>query len=223
MMNLRHFYFNLFREHCSVVWGAERLATIVDPGCRGADELRKLTDCFASEGLTPAAILLTHAHFDHIYGVKALQDIYGIPVYMNPVEKDILSIDAEDAAKFGMEAPDISFRTSDIADGDALEIGGLRFEVITTPGHTLGSVCFYEREEATLFTGDTLFAGTIGRTDHRYADYDLEIVSIMEKLIWLDSDVKIVPGHGGCSSIGWERTHNPFLEPFNEPQEENGL
>jgi len=100
-----------------------------------------------------------------------------------------------------------------------IEDGGLHFEVIATPGHTPGSVCYYERENGILLTGDTLFAGSIGRTDLEGGDYDKEIVSIMEKLIWLDAGVKILPGHGPDSTIAKERSTNPFLEPFNEKEE----
>jgi glyoxylase-like metal-dependent hydrolase (beta-lactamase superfamily II) len=95
----------------------------------------------------------------------------------------------------------------------------MTFEVIHTPGHTPGGVCFLEREAGILFTGDTLFAGSIGRTDFLYSEYDDEIRSIMEKIILLDPDIRIFPGHGPTSTIGQERTGNPFLEPFNEPEE----
>ena len=100
-----------------------------------------------------------------------------------------------------------------------LELAGLRLEVIATPGHTPGCVCYLEREQGVLFTGDTLFAGSIGRTDFPYSDYDDEIRSILEKLLPLEADVTLLPGHGPASTIGDERTHNPFLEPFNEPEE----
>ena len=95
----------------------------------------------------------------------------------------------------------------------------MTFEVIHTPGHTPGGVCFLEREAEVLFTGDTLFAGSIGRTDFLYSEYDDEIRSIMEKIILLDPAIRIFPGHGPTSTIGQERTGNPFLEPFNEPEE----
>ena len=100
-----------------------------------------------------------------------------------------------------------------------LEIAGMKWEVIATPGHTPGGVCYLEREAGVMLTGDTLFAGSIGRTDFLYSEYDDEIRSIMEKLILLDPDIRILPGHGPTSTIGHERTHNPFLEPFNEPEE----
>ena len=101
-----------------------------------------------------------------------------------------------------------------------MEAAGLTFEVIATPGHTPGGVCWLVRDEKLLFTGDTLFAGAIGRTDLSFGEYDDEIRSIMEKLMLLDGDIRIFPGHGPASTIADERTGNPFLEPFNEPEEE---
>ena len=119
-----------------------------------------------------------------------------------------------------MEAPEIGFKTTDIHDSDTLSAAGISFNVIATPGHSPGGVCYYIQDEGVLFSGDTLFAGAIGRTDLGYGEYDDEIRSIMEKIILLDPSVKVYPGHGPATTIGDERTGNPFLEPFNEPVEE---
>jgi glyoxylase-like metal-dependent hydrolase (beta-lactamase superfamily II) len=101
-----------------------------------------------------------------------------------------------------------------------VKVGGLRFNVIETPGHTVGGVCYYEPDEKVLFSGDTLFAGAIGRTDHPGGDYDLLIRGILEKLMVLEGSVTVIPGHGPCSDIAREGMTNPFLLPFNEPFEE---
>jgi glyoxylase-like metal-dependent hydrolase (beta-lactamase superfamily II) len=107
-----------------------------------------------------------------------------------------------------------------VAGGDVVNVGELRFEVIETPGHTKGGVCFYERSEKTLFCGDTLFAGAIGRTDHPGGDYDTLMRSIFEKLLHLDGETAVIPGHGPSTDIATERMTNPFLMPFNEPYDE---
>jgi glyoxylase-like metal-dependent hydrolase (beta-lactamase superfamily II) len=101
-----------------------------------------------------------------------------------------------------------------------IEVGDLRFEVIETPGHSQGGLCFYEKTEGVLFSGDTLFAGAIGRTDQLGGDYDLLMKSIFEKLMVLDGSVTVIPGHGPETSIATERMTNPFLMPFNEPYED---
>ena len=168
--------------------------------------------------MKPAAVLLTHGHMDHIYGVAELQRRFGIPVYMSP--EDIKTMEYYDrVGKFGIAVADRSFTITPVADGSVVEAAGFRFRVIGTPGHSPGSVCWFCEEEGVLFTGDTLFAGAIGRTDLIYGEYDDEIRSIMEKLVLLDGDIRIFPGHGGTSTIGAERVSNPFLEPFNEREE----
>ena len=219
MLNILQFSFNLFQERAAIAWREEGRCAVVDPGFYEPEEEREFLSALQSRSLRPEAILLTHAHPDHIYGVKRLQELYGIPVYMHPSEKAVLEYGREMAGKFGIREPDCSFRSTDIADGSIIEAAGISFEVIATPGHTPGGVCFLDSGDGVLFSGDTLFAGAIGRTDFRYGDYDDEIRSIMERLILLDPETRVCPGHGPDSTIGHERTHNPFLEPFNEPEE----
>jgi glyoxylase-like metal-dependent hydrolase (beta-lactamase superfamily II) len=101
-----------------------------------------------------------------------------------------------------------------------IEVGGLRFKVIETPGHTPGGVSFYEPAEKVLFSGDSLFAGAIGRTDHPGGDYEMLMKSILGKLVTLEGSVSVIPGHGPCTDIAREGMTNPFLLPFNEPYED---
>jgi glyoxylase-like metal-dependent hydrolase (beta-lactamase superfamily II) len=177
--------------------------------------------------------MLTHAHFDHIYGVAALAKEYMIPVYMH--QEEMFTIENTNpyvCNAYGLPLPelfpmvqkesenDLASEFKPIAQGDIIEVGELKFEVLETPGHTRGGVCFYERAEGVLFSGDTLFAGAIGRTDHPGGDYDLLMKSIFEKLMCLDGDISVIPGHGPDTSIANERMTNPFLMPFNEPYEE---
>ena len=123
---------------------------------------------------------------------------------------------------YGLELPEIPeedvFRY--VSDGDEISVGDLKFEVLGTPGHSVGGLCFLERQARKLFCGDTIFAGAIGRTDHPGGDYDLLMKGIWEKLMCLDGDIEAVPGHGPTTDISTERMTNPFLLPFNEPYEE---
>ena len=218
MINIRYCVFNLFEERTYVAWREAGRCVVVDPGCREGAEQQALSDLLAREDLTPEAVLLTHGHIDHILGVKALQDRFGVPVYMHPADTAALDYNVRMAQRFRLNLPG-DFSWTPVQDGQVLELAGMRFEVIATPGHTPGCVCYLEREQGVLFTGDTLFAGSIGRTDFPYSEYDDEIRSILEKLLPLDPDITILPGHGSPSTIGHERTHNPFLEPFNEPED----
>ena len=171
---------------------------VIDPGANGAGlikEIEKLT--YNIKG-----ILLTHAHFDHIGGVKELKDKYNIPVYVNQGEVDNSKIDNNVYSKLPNDC-------SLINDGDVLNIGGINIKCLHTPGHSKGGMCFLI--EDSVFTGDTLFQGSIGRTDFISGDFKTLIDSIQKKLITLDGDTKVYPGHGPSSTIMYERMRNPFL------------
>ena len=240
-MHIEYFTFNPFQERCCVVSDEAGFCAFIDPGCYGSEELSRVTDLVDRRGLKPVCIMLTHAHFDHIYGMAALARKYGIPVYMHPEEMfTITTTNPQVCGAYGLELPELlpdmdttltrSAETKGYAplaqscvpikEGDTIEVGSLKFEVLETPGHSRGGLCFYERTEGVLFSGDTLFAGAIGRTDHPGGDYDLLMKSIFEKLMVLDGQVVVIPGHGPTSEIGVERKTNPFLMPFNEPYED---
>ena len=204
-MKIRRFVCNAFQENAYVVSdGAECI--IIDPGFTDS-EAGAVFDYISSEGLVPSAVLLTHRHPDHILGLDSFLGKYDVPVL--PAAAQTGAFPAE------------PFSGEDGNDSGAAAGTGLagRFQIIKTPGHTPDSVCFYNEQEHIMFTGDTLFAGTIGRTDLPGGDYDSEIRSIMEKLIFLPGETTIYPGHGPESTIARERVQNPFLEPFNEREE----
>lgn len=225
MPEILSFTYNPFEEKTYVICGEGRQCAVVDPGFYSESEAEGFFGELERAGLVPQAILLTHGHPDHVYGAAGLQKRFGIPAYMRPEDRPVLEYGVQMSAKMGLEAPDTDFTTTDMAEGDILDVAGTGLEVIATPGHTPGGACFLSRRNGFMFTGDTLFAGTIGRTDLRFGEYDDEIRSVMEKLIILGPDTRILPGHGPESTIGRERTHNPFLEPFNEaePDTDAGL
>ena len=233
MMHIEYFTFNPFQERSCTVWDSNGYCAFVDPGCYDSEEFSRLTEHVSKHNLKPVCIMLTHAHFDHIYGVAALAKEYMIPVYMH--QEEMFTIENTNpyvCNAYGLPLPelfpmvrkesenDLASEFKPIAQADIIEVGELKFEVLETPGHTRGGVCFYERAEGVLFSGDTLFAGAIGRIDHPGGDYDLLMKSIFEKLIVLDGQVTVISGHGPTSEIGVERETNPFLMPFNEPYEE---
>ena len=233
MIKIEHFTFNAFQTCCSVVWDKDGNCAFVDPGNHSERETEEIISFVRTTGLKPACIMLTHCHFDHIYGMSALVRKFDIPVYAHKDEAYTLTNTNPMVCKaFGLPLPETfpildangkeitSDRYIAVSDGDVVNVGELRFEVIETPGHTKGGVCFYERSEKTLFCGDTLFAGAIGRTDHPGGDYDTLMRSIFEKLLHLDGETAVIPGHGPSTDIATERMTNPFLMPFNEPYDE---
>ena len=236
MIHIEEFTFNSFQTRCSIVWDETGNCAFIDPGCTSAAETKALHETVSRKGLKPVCIMLTHGHFDHIFGVAEAAGHYEVPVYMHSADKVILD-EANPAlcAAFRLKVPDALYRTEEtdgqadtasgltlhyVKEGDSIEIGSMKFEVIETPGHTPGGVCYLERDGKVLFSGDTLFAGSIGRTDNQWADYDALMSGIFGKLMELDGDISVIPGHGPATSIATERTTNPFLMPFNEPFEE---
>ncbi|SDC94000.1 MBL fold metallo-hydrolase [Rhodococcus tukisamuensis] len=192
---------------------------VVDPG---QDATAPLVEFLDQSGLTPTAVLLTHGHLDHTWSVAPVCEKFGIPAYIHPEDRYMLSDPLRGtgpalAAMIG----DAEFRepadVRELVDGDVLELAGIRFEVDHTPGHTQGSVVLRTTAATAdgpvqvALTGDTLFAGSIGRSDLPGGDHEQLLRSIAAKLLVLGDDTAILPGHGGSSSIGQERVANPFL------------
>ena len=179
---------------------------VIDP----ADHAQKIIEWMKSENLKPVAILLTHGHFDHIMGVEGIRKEYGIPVYASRDEVDVLAkpqlnVSTMMGAYLSMKADEL------FCDGDVLELAGMKLKVISTPGHPIGSVCFYIEEEKVLISGDTLFEASVGRTDFPTGSSRQLIESIKTRLFILPDDTSVFPGHGGTTSIGYEKLHNPFV------------
>ena len=216
-MDIKRFTCNNFYENCYLV-AAGNACALIDPGFASEAEMQPLLKFL--NGRVPDAILLTHGHFDHTLGVVRLLKLWGsVPVYMGPEDAVVLQDDYSYSKGVGIPDGDFSFPWIPARDGQVLKFGELTFRAIATPGHTPGGICWHCEAEDVLFSGDTLFADSIGRTDFGHGDYDAEIRSIMEKLMILPSDTIVYPGHGIPTTIGRERVSNPFLEPWGGPEE----
>ena len=188
-------------------------AIVVDPGQRAMGTLRRVLD---ENRLTPAAVLLTHGHIDHIWSAQKVADTYGCPAFIHPEDRHMLSDPIRGLGpRLGQLALSALFREPKQVieldrDGAVLDFGALAVTVDHTPGHTRGSVVF--RVENHAFTGDTLFKQSVGRTDLPGGSGNALLNSIVDKLLVLDDDTLVLPGHGESSTIGLERRTNPFLE-----------
>ena len=212
MSEVKVFYVNELRECCYLLWDETKECVIVDPGMQNANENARLEKFITEKGLTPKMVLLTHAHFDHIMGLAFIEKRWGVPVMMNSADKRLLA-DAEKYFKmWEAEAELPSAETIDVEDGQSISFGNTKILAIATPGHTRGGMSYYVPKDNLLFTGDTLFAGSIGRTYLPGGDYDQLMESLLDKLIpTVDRDATVLPGQGYSTTIVQELQNNPFL------------
>ena len=183
----------------------------MDPGSNGPREFQRLADFVSANGLQPVKVLLTHGHFDHILGVADAAATWPVEVYLHPADRSLLAKSAEWGRELGLMVKPYDGPFTDLADGDVIRFGHTELKVLATPGHTQGGVCFYCEKDAVLFSGDTLFAGSIGRTDFAEGDLDRLLEGIAQKILTLDGETTVLPGHGPATSVGYERATNPFL------------
>jgi len=180
-------------------------AAVIDPG----DEADRILRALAEYNLTAKLIINTHGHFDHVGANKRLNAVTGAPILIHPLDAPMLAQLADSAAAWGMQADNSPPPDRELQDGDDVTFGKIRLTVVHTPGHTPGGISLYTARE--VFVGDTLFAGSIGRTDFPGGSFATLKESIQQKLFVLSDDLKVYPGHNQTTTIGVEKRSNPFV------------
>ncbi|MEZ4667484.1 MAG: MBL fold metallo-hydrolase [Anaerolineae bacterium] len=196
--------------HCYIVADSEsHEALVIDP----VDEAPLIFKTAEDAGWTIKLVLATHAHFDHILASKQLKDLTGAPFCIHSQSANLLQNLPEQGIRFtGSPFPKAAIPDRWLSNNsETIELGSIKLETLYTPGHAPGHVAYYERRAGIVFSGDCLFSGSIGRTDLPGGDYDLLMKSIFEKLLPLGDDVRVLAGHMDVTTIGKERTTNPFL------------
>jgi glyoxylase-like metal-dependent hydrolase (beta-lactamase superfamily II) len=195
--------------NCSVIGDeATREAMVIDPG----DDIEEVSGILRKHNLKVKQIVITHAHIDHVGGAMKLRALTGAPILLNQNDYALLKMLDVQATWIGMKSPGEVKIDAELGHGDSLSAGALSAKVIHTPGHTEGSVCLYFPDEALLIAGDTLFAGSIGRTDLPGGSFEKIIRSIHHQVLVLPDETLVVPGHGPKTTIGDEREGNPYLK-----------
>ncbi len=208
------FTFNPFQENTYLVIADNNSCAVFDPGCATAAEKSFLADHIQEHDLEPKWLINTHCHLDHIFGNAFVAERYGLELAIHPQEMPVLRSAPQSAQIFG-----IPFDPADLVEpgiwlkeGDYIELGDVRLKMLFTPGHSPGSLSFYDEKGGYLISGDVLFQGSIGRTDLPGGDHPTLIQSIRTQLMMLADDVVVYPGHGPATTIGSERISNPFLQ-----------
>lgn len=210
-MNIAKLVFNPIMENTYIVWDDTKECIIVDAGNFSAREDAQLTDFISERGLKPVMAVNTHGHFDHAMGVGYLKETYGVKFACSSKDQFLVDSAQQSGAMFGVKCAPVPAIDIDLDKMEEIAFGATKLRVIKTPGHTPGHVSLYNEEQKVLFTGDTLFRESIGRTDLPGGDYSWIMTSILEQLVPLGDDVEFYPGHGDKSTIGHETLYNPFV------------
>jgi len=211
MIKLKRFAFNPFQVNTYILSDETGECIIIDAGMQSNAEESMIADYIASKGLKPVMLLLTHAHIDHILGNDFIADKYDLKLYAHKDGIPFLANAIAHASSFGLSIDKVKEIDEFIDESKDVRFGNSKLNVLYTPGHANGSVCFYSPKDKFVITGDVLFNQSIGRTDLPTGDYELLQNSIWDKLFTLPDETVAYPGHGPETTIGSEKVSNPFV------------
>lgn len=211
MVTIKSFEVNPFSQNTYLLFQNKK-AILIDAGFYSKAEFDELFTYLETNDLELCAILLTHAHIDHVLGLNTILKNYSIPVYLHPDDVELLNQVHQQGQMFGFNIEPIQVKTIDLFEQENFSLHGFTFTVLFTPGHAPGHLSFYLKQEETVVSGDVLFAGSVGRTDLYKGDFDLLAKSIREKLYTLPENTKVLSGHGPETTIRREKLSNSFVK-----------
>jgi hydroxyacylglutathione hydrolase len=211
-MKIKQLTFNPFQENTYIIWDDTKDCIIIDPGCYEEEERNNLVSFIEINEINPVKLINTHCHIDHILGNKFVSENWNIELHVHKLDLPLLENAGGIAKTYGFEKYEGSpYPQHFLKDGNLLNFGESKLEILFTPGHAPGHICLFSKEEKFIVAGDVLFNGSIGRTDLPGGDYDTLIDSIQNKLMVLEDETVVHCGHGPSTTIGKERGTNPFL------------
>lgn len=211
MLKIKQFTFSPVQENTYVIYNEQGWCAIVDPGCYFSNEQKVLRDFIDDHSLAPKLLLNTHCHLDHVFGNKFIHDTYGLILHIHPNEKIVLDFATVSGQSWGLPFENYDGVITYLNEKDTIQVGQDLLEIIHTPGHSPGSICFYCRAQQFIISGDVLFRESVGRTDLPLGSSETLLKSIREKLFVLPDEVIVNSGHGPTTTIGYEKKNNPFL------------
>ena len=212
MLHVHSFTFSPIQENTYVIYNQHRNAILVDPGCYFTAEQETLQSFLSVNGLKLIQLINTHCHLDHVFGNKFIAETYGLTLQLHENEKVVLSFAPTSGLKYNMPFDNYAGEFIVLKEGDTIELGDDKLEILETPGHSPGSICFYCRKQNFVIGGDVLFQRSIGRTDLPGGDHQTLLSSIRQKLFVLPNETVVYNGHGNSTTIGEEKLYNPYLK-----------
>ena len=212
MISIKSFTFNPFQENTYIAFDETKECIIVDPGCYDETENTILKNFIEQNNLKPVALINTHCHLDLIFGNSFVADNYNLNPIMHQADLPMLEYAPLAAHTYGVKLNKLPKVTNFIKEGDIIKFGNSEFNIIFTPGHAPGHICLVNNEENIILSADVLFNLSIGRTDLPMGNHETLIKSIKDKLLILDDEMVVYPGHGPSTTIKFERKNNPFLQ-----------
>lgn len=211
MIQIQGFVFNPFQENTYLLFDETKECIIIDPGCSNKSEQEELADFIKDENLKPVKLLNTHCHIDHVFGNSFIAKKYNLGLEINKNDLEVLHSLPQVSHLYGLNAEESVEPSKFLEEGEKITFGNSSLDIVFTPGHSPGSISFVSKEEKIIISGDVLFYGSIGRTDLPGGNHEMLLLNIREKLFVLDDDFTVFPGHGGETTIGFEKKNNPFL------------
>ena len=211
MLTVKAFTFNPVEENTYVLYNENKHCCIIDPGCYFPQEQEELKDEIREAGLKPVLLLNTHCHLDHVFGNKFVHETWGLPLHFHQKEKPVFDFAPASGKLWNLPFDNYEGPLVYLKEENSLKIDEDELEIRFVPGHSPGHICFYDKMAGFVIAGDTLFNGSIGRTDLPGGDFDTLIQSIRTQLFSLPDDTIVYPGHGEPTTIGFEKTNNPFF------------
>ncbi|MEO6357985.1 MAG: MBL fold metallo-hydrolase [Ferruginibacter sp.] len=211
MLQIQSFIFSPIQENTYILYNEFKQCIIIDPGCYFDEEKETLQSFISQKGLTPVMLLNTHCHLDHVFGNKFVAETYGVTLQLHEKEKAVLSFAPTSGLMYNMPFDNYTGALIELKEGDKVLLGDDELEILETPGHSPGSICFYCRKQYFVIGGDVLFKRSIGRTDLPGGNHQALLNSIRKKLFVLPDKTLVYSGHGSPTTIGEEKMENPYL------------
>ena len=212
MLKIKSFLFSPIQENTYLLYNEFNDSVIIDPGCYFPEEKDELKAFITQGNLKPRMLLNTHCHLDHVFGNKFIAETYGLTLHLNEKEKTLLDYAPTSGLMYNMPFDNYTGEYIFLKAGESVKIGEDELLVIEAPGHSPGHICFYCAKQNFIISGDVLFYRSIGRTDLPGGDHQTLLKNIREKLFVLPDETVVYSGHGGVTTIGEEKKHNPFLQ-----------